>query len=76
MSGVSWWFVEVTISLGGNKTQSIQGPSRESEAEARADLRELQDKLGSGEWINLDWLSANPKHVVAAHVSGGYIGVG
>jgi hypothetical protein len=65
-----WWFVEVILSLGGSKTQAIQGPSRDTEEEAKEDLRLLQEKLGTGEWINLDWLSASPKSIIAAHVSG------
>jgi hypothetical protein len=59
MSTVEWWYVEVTLSLGGSKTQTIQGPSHDTEEAAKADLRELQEQLGSGsDWINLDWLSA------------------
>jgi hypothetical protein len=72
----SWWYVEVTLSLGTSKTQTISGPSRDTEDEAKADLRELQEQLGSGgDWINLDWLSANPKNVIAAHVASGYFGI-
>ena len=72
---VSWWYVEVTVSLGGSKTRAISGPHRDTEVEAKADLRELQEKLGSGDWINLDWLSANPKNVVTAHIESGFFGV-
>ena len=70
MTSAYWWYVEVILSLGGNKTQTIHGPSRDTEDEAKQDLRVLQEKLGSGDWINLDWLSANPQNVIAAHVTG------
>lgn len=69
MTSISWHYVEVTLSLGASKTKTIQGPSHDTEEEAKSDLKALQDQLGSGEWINLDWLSADPKHVIAAHVS-------
>lgn len=69
------WFVTVVLEVAG-KERSIQGPERDSEEETKADLKALQDLLGSGEWINLDWISANPKHVVAAHVDSSSIGFG
>jgi hypothetical protein len=68
------WFVTVVLEVAG-KQQTVQGPERDSEDEVKADLRELQEKLGTGEWINLDWISANPKHVVAAHVDSSSIGI-
>jgi|GEM_PF-2219724 len=61
------WYVTVLLDVAG-KQQTIQGPGRDSEEEVKADLKALQDLLGSGEWINLDWISANPKNVVAAHI--------
>ena len=61
------WYVTVVLDVAG-KEKSVRGPSRKTEAEVKEDLKALQDLLGSGEWINLDWISANPKHVVAAHV--------
>jgi hypothetical protein len=68
------WFVTVVLEVAG-KQQTVQGPERDSEDEVKADLKELQEKLGTGEWINLDWISANPKHVVAAHVDSSSIGI-
>lgn len=75
MASVSWWYVEVIVRVGGSKTQAIQGPTRNSEDEAKSDLRMVQEKLGSGDWINLDWISANPEYVVAAYVTGGGIAI-
>ncbi len=68
------WYVTVVLEVAG-KQQTIRGPSRSSEEDTKADLKELQELLGSGEWINLDWISANPKHVVAAHLDSTSIGV-
>jgi hypothetical protein len=67
------WYVTVILQVAG-KQQTITGPGRDTEEEAKADLKELQDLLGGGDWINLDWISANPKHVVAAHVDRSSIG--
>jgi len=60
------WYVTVILEVAGKK-QSIRGPDRGSEGAAKADLKDLQERLGTGEWINLDWISADPKRVVAAH---------
>lgn len=62
------WYVTVVLEVAG-KEKSVRGPSRSAEAEVKADLKDLQDLLGSGDWINLDWISANPKHVIAAHIA-------
>lgn len=67
------WYVTVILEVAG-KERSVEGPSRNSEEEVKADLKELQDLLGSGDWINLDWISANPKHVIAAHVDSSSVG--
>lgn len=65
MAFVTMWFATVILEVAGKKEQ-VRGPERETEEEAKADLDALRESLGSGEWINLDWISANPKHVVAA----------
>jgi hypothetical protein len=67
------WFVTVVLEVAG-KERSVRGPERDTEEEVKADLKALQDLLGSGEWINLDWISANPKHVIGAHVDSSSIG--
>ncbi|HEU4462633.1 MAG TPA: hypothetical protein VFR75_08570 [Solirubrobacterales bacterium] len=67
------WYVTVILEVAG-KEKGVQGPVRDTEAEVKADLKELQEQMGSGEWINLDWISANPAHVVAAHVDSSSIG--
>lgn len=67
------WYVTVILQVAG-KQQTITGPGRDSEDEVKADLKQLQDLLGSGDWINLDWISANPANVVAAHVDSSSIG--
>lgn len=67
------WYVVVTLEVAG-KEQSVRGPDRTSETDAKADLKELQEKLGKGDWVNLDWLSADPKRIVAAHVDRTSIG--
>lgn len=59
------WFVTVVLEVAGKKEQ-IRGPEHDGEDEAKADLDALRESLGSGEWINLEWISANPKHVIAA----------
>lgn len=61
------WYVTVVLEVAG-KERKIDGPGRNEESEAKADLNELRGLLGSGDWINLDWISANPKHVVAAYL--------
>jgi hypothetical protein len=68
------WYVTVILQVAG-KQQTITGPSRDSEDEVKADLKQLQDLLGGGDWINLDWISANPANVVAAHVDSSSIGL-
>lgn len=67
------WYVTVILEVAG-KERPVRGPSRRSEEEAQADLAALQEKLGSGEWINLVWISADPAHVVAAHVDSTSVG--
>ena len=67
------WFVNVILEVAG-KERNIVGPGRPTEAEAKQDLNAVREFLGSGEWINLDWLSASPKHVVAAHLGSSSIG--
>jgi hypothetical protein len=69
----STWFVTVVLEVAG-KEKSVEGPGRDTEDEAKTDLKELQDLLGSGDWINLEWISANPKNVVAAHVDSSSVG--
>ena len=69
------WYVTVIIQVAG-KQQDIQGPERDTEDKTQSDLKELQEQLGSGEWINLDWISANPKNVVAAYVDSSSISFG
>lgn len=69
------WYVNVILEVAGKERQ-LQGPGRSEEAQAKADLDALREKLGSGEWINLDWISANPQHVVAAHVSSSSVAFG
>jgi len=59
------WFVTVILEIAGKK-EEVRGPERDSEGEAKADLDALRESLGSGEWINLDWISANPMKVVTA----------
>lgn len=67
------WYVTVVLEVAG-KEKSVRGPSRSTEDEVKADLKELQDLLGRGDWINLDWISANPKHVIAALVDSSSVG--
>jgi hypothetical protein len=67
------WYVTVVLEVAG-KEKSVRGPSRSTEDEVKADLKDLQDLLGSGDWINLDWISANPKHVIAAHIDSSSVG--
>lgn len=67
------WYVTVVLEVAG-KQQSIRGPGRSNEEDVKADLKALQDLLGRGDWINLDWISANPKNVVAAHIDSTSVG--
>lgn len=67
------WFVTVVLEVAG-KEKSVQGPSRNTEDEVKQDLKELQELLGNANWINLEWISANPKHVIAAHVDSSSVG--
>jgi hypothetical protein len=68
------WFVTVVLEVAG-KEERIKGPKRTTEEEVKADLKDLQDQLGGGDWINLDWISANPTNVVAAVVDSSSVGV-
>jgi hypothetical protein len=67
------WFVTVVLEVAG-KQERVQGPTRPTEDEAKADLKNLQDQLGSGDWVNLDWISANPTSVAAAVVDSSSVG--
>jgi hypothetical protein len=73
MTTYTTWYVTVVLEVAG-KQQTIRGPGRSAEEEVKADLKALQDLLGSGDWINLDWISANPKNVVAAHIDSTSVG--
>ena len=59
------YFVTAILEVA-RKKEELRGPERGTEEEAKADLDELRESLGSGEWINLDWISANPKNIAAA----------
>jgi hypothetical protein len=61
------WYVVVVMEVAG-KQREVKGPKSSDQTKAEADLNALRGKLGTGEWIDLDWISANPKHVVAAYV--------
>jgi hypothetical protein len=67
------WFVTVVLEVAGRE-KSVQGPGRSTREEAEADLKAIRDLLGTGEWINLDWITASPKHVVAAHIESTSVG--
>jgi hypothetical protein len=60
-------------SLGNRKRYA---PTRTTEEEVKADLRELQGQLGGSDWINLDWITANPTNVIAAVVDSTSVGFG
>ena len=49
-------------------------PEDEWTAADYTDLDAVREFLGSGEWINLPWLSANPKSVVAAYLDSTSVG--
>jgi hypothetical protein len=67
------WFVVVTLEVAGKEKQ-LRGPRRGREEEAKQDLDAVRHKIASGEWLDLDWISANPKHFVAAHISSTSVG--
>jgi len=65
------WYVTVVLEIAGKEKQ-IRGPGHSDRAPAEADLNEL---LGTGTWINLSWISANPKNVVAAYLDSSSVGI-
>jgi hypothetical protein len=67
MPGYTNWYVVVVMEVAG-KQREVKGPSSSDKAKAEADLDALRGKLGTDEWIDLDWISANPQHVVAAYL--------
>ncbi len=69
------WYATVVLEVAGKEKQ-IRGPGRTAEGDAKADLDAVRELLGSGEWINLDWISANPKNVVAAYLDSSSVGFG
>ena len=75
MPGYTNWYVTVLVEVAG-KERAISGPSRSQQADAEQDLDQVREFLGSGTWINLPWLSANPQSVVAAYLDSKSFGFG
>ncbi len=73
MPSYTSWFVTVVLEVA-SKQERVQGPTRATEDEAKADLKNLQNQLGGGDWVNLDWISANPTNVAAAVVDSSSVG--
>lgn len=67
------WFVTVVLQVAGREKE-VRGPGHSSKEAAQQDLDALREKLASGEWLDLDWISANPTYVVAAHLDSSSIG--
>jgi hypothetical protein len=68
------WYVTVVLEIAGKERQ-IHGPGHSEQAPAEADLNALRELLGTGTWINLSWISANPKNVVAAYLDSSSVGI-
>jgi hypothetical protein len=67
------WRVVVVLEVAGKEKQ-VHGPGHSDMGEAEKDLDAVRALLGSGDWINLPWLSANPKSVVAAYLDSTSVG--
>jgi hypothetical protein len=66
--------VAVVLEVAGKEKQ-IRGPGHSEKADAEKDLEAVRELLGSGQWINLPWLSAHSKSVVAAYLDSSSVGV-
>ncbi len=74
MAAVSWHYVVVVLRVA-SKEREVQGPSRDTEAQAQADLEQFREQRAAGDWIDLPWISVDAKSVVAVYLDSGAFGV-